>query len=98
MLTPQALTILADNKNWHGWKLVSYSSDSGRLTSQWLPDFVNVYSASKGITDEKTKTKISHSMHDLIKNRYAFGSLTNQKGIGGAFLTDVAKDILKYIN
>lgn len=97
MLTPQALTILSDYKRWPAWQLTSYSSNGPRLTSHWLPDFVNVYSASKGITDPSMKAKISHSMNDLIKNRYAEGMLTTQKLVAAAFLTDIGKLVVKYV-
>ncbi len=97
MLTPQALTLLADSRNWQAWKLTSYSSNGPRITSHWLPDFVNVYSASKGITDNHLKSKISHSMNDLIKNRYVEGMLTQQKLVAAAFLTDIGKLMVNYL-
>lgn len=97
MLTPQALTILSDHKRWQPWQLTGYSSNGSRLTSHWLPDFVNVYAASKGITDPNIKAKISHSMNELIKNRYAEGMLTTQKLVAASFLTDIGKLVVKYI-
>ena len=97
MLTPQALTILSDFKNWPRWKLNGYSSNGPRLTSDWLPDFVNAYAATKNITDAKTKSKITHSMNDLIKNRYTEGILTTQELVAVASLNDIAKIIIKYI-
>jgi hypothetical protein len=62
-----------------------------------LPDFVNVYSMSKGILDSSTKSKISHSMNDLIKNLYAEGMLTTKEKTAAAFLTEIGKLIIKYI-
>lgn len=97
MLTPQALTILSDCKNWPAWKLGSYSANGRRLTSHWLPDFVNVYASSRAIADESLKTKISHSMNDLIKNRYAEAMLTNQELVAAVFLTEIGEIIVKYI-
>jgi hypothetical protein len=97
MLTPQALTLLSDHRSWPVWTLTSYSSNGARLTSHWLPDFVNVYSMSKGILDSSTKSKISHSMNDLIKNLYAEGMLTTKEKTAAAFLTEIGKLIIKYI-
>ncbi len=97
MLTPQALTLLSDHRRWPAWTLTSYSSNGARLSSHWLPDFVNVYSMSKGISDNSTKSKISHSMNDLIKNRYAEGMLTTKEKTAAAFLTDIGKLITKYL-
>lgn len=97
MLTPQALTILSDYKCWPTWQLTSYSSNGPRLTSHWLPDFVNIYSVSKEISDPSMKAKISHSMNDLIKNRYVEGMLTTHKLVAAAFLTDIGKLLVKYV-
>jgi hypothetical protein len=97
MLTPQALSLLADHKNWKPWQLKSYSSANGKITSDWLPDFVYVYAASKGITDTDIKARILHSMNDLDKNRYAHASLTTTKLVAAVFLTDIGKLIAKYI-
>ena len=97
MLTPQALTLLSDHSNWPAWKLGGYTSNGARLTSHWLPEFVNAYSTSKGVTDSNMNSKISHSMNDLIKNRYVEGMLTQQKPFAAAFLTDIGKLIIKYL-
>lgn len=69
MLTPQALTILSDYVNWPSWEMESFVSNGGRITSDWLPHFVNLYSMNKSIMSEGLKTKISHSMNDLIKKQ-----------------------------
>jgi hypothetical protein len=67
MLTPQALTILSDSRNWPTWRMESFASNSGKITSDWLPEFVNLYSAKKNMTENSMKAKISHSMNDLIR-------------------------------
>jgi len=97
MLTPQALTMLSDHKNWKPWELKAYAAQGPRITSVWLPNFLGTYCAAKGITDDKTKAKISHSMEDLIKNRYIEAMVTTQKGIGAIFLTDIGKLVIRYI-
>jgi hypothetical protein len=97
MLTPQTLTILSDYKNWPSWPLTGHSSEGLRVTSYWLQDFVNVYAVSKQITDPNLKAKISHSMNDLIKNRYAEGLIVNQNFTAEAILTDIGKLVVKYV-
>lgn len=97
MLTPQALTLLSDFKNWPSWKLGSYSANGGIITSDWMPDFISGYSATKNITDTKLQLKITHSMNDLVKNNYARATLTNQELVAAVFTTDVAKILLRYI-
>ena len=97
ILTPQALSILSDYKHWPNWHLTSYSSNGNRLTSDWLPDFVNAYTTSKRIFDSAIKTKISHSMNDIVKSRYAVGLLTTQQSTAAAFLIEIGEIIVKYI-
>lgn len=104
MLTPQALTILSDNQNWPTWRMQSFSSNSGKITSDWMPEFVNLYSAKKNMIENSMKAKISHSMNDLIKNRYIEAlHLTNgppsekHENFAKVELTQIGRIILKYI-
>ncbi|KRB54746.1 hypothetical protein [Flavobacterium sp. Root186] len=97
LLTPQALTLLSDHKSWPAWNLESYGSQGGRITSNWMPDFISGYSSTKNITDPNLILKITHSMNDLVKNNYAYANLTNQSLVAAVFITDIAKIILKYI-
>jgi len=100
MITPQALTILSDNRNWPSWHMQSFVSNSGKITSDWLTEFVNLYSEKKNINENSMKTKISHSMNDLIKNRY-IEALHMKNGLNEDFakveLTEISRIILKYI-
>ncbi|KAF5028224.1 hypothetical protein DSECCO2_661310 [anaerobic digester metagenome] len=100
MLTPQALTILSDSKNWPMWRMESFASNSGRITSDWLPEFVNLYSMKKNMTEYRMKAKISHSMNDLIKNRYIEAlHMTNlqKENFGKVELTQIGQIVSKYI-
>ncbi|MBI3501316.1 MAG: hypothetical protein HY063_05925 [Bacteroidetes bacterium] len=98
MLTPQALSILADNKNWPEWKLTGYSSTGDRITSHWLPDFVKMYCAKRNIIDSSIIVKITHSTNELVERRYIEGRLAaNKKLVGIAALTDTSRIILRYI-
>lgn len=105
MLTPQAMTILSDCKNWPIWRMQSFTSNAGKITSDWMPDFVNLYSKAKNITQNSMKSKISHSMNDLIKNRYVEAlhmtsgppSQTHEN-FGKVELTDIGRIVLQYLN
>ena len=97
MLTPQSLALLSDFSRWRGWQLGNYTGMNGKITSNWVPLFVDAYSNYIGINEEKLKTKISHSMDDLIKNRYVNGMVTTKDGIGAAFLTEIGKLVYGYI-
>lgn len=98
MLTPQALTILSDNRNWPTWRMQSFMSNNGKITSDWLTEFINLYSSQKN--GNAMKAKISHSMNDLIKNRYIEAlHMTNRLGedFAKVELTEVGRIVLKYI-
>jgi hypothetical protein len=98
-LTPQALTILADYRNWPAIELGSYSSDGGRITTDWLSGFTNPYSSSKGITDRDTSARVRHSINELINRRIIEAEL-----IGGdtnkakCVITNVGSLLLPYID
>lgn len=70
MLTPQSITLLSDKNNWKSWELYPYSIVGGKLTTDWVFDFTRCYLQGKGINDENMNKKVSHSMTDLIKNKY----------------------------
>ncbi|EKT3957115.1 hypothetical protein NTJ28_001088 [Flavobacterium psychrophilum] len=97
MLTPQALTILSDYKNWPSFPLGTFSAMEGKITSPWLPNFIEKYTTLKRITDPKLKVKIMHSMEDLLKNRYIEAKQTTIKGISAVFLNDIGRLITNYI-
>lgn len=98
ILTPQALALLSDYKRWPTWSITNNTTVSGGIiTSDWLTDFVYVYIISKKITDNSIKTKLTHSMNELIRNRYVVGMLTTRENTGGAFLTDIGKLVIRYI-
>ncbi len=100
MLTPQALTILSDYKNWPSWRMQSFSSNNGIITSDWLPQFVSLYSKIKNIADKSLSNKVSHSMNDLIKNRYIEAKhMTNDLNENFACieLSDIGRIVVKYV-
>lgn len=69
LLTPQALTILADRTSWPLIPLGSYSATGGRVTSDWLMEFTQVYANSKNIHDQNVISRVRHSINELITGR-----------------------------
>lgn len=100
MLTPQALTILSDYNNWPSWRMHSFTSNDGIITSDWLPQFVSLYSTRKNIIDGSLSNKIAHSVNDLIKNRYIEAKhMTNQlkENFARIVLSDIGRIVVKYV-
>lgn len=100
MLTPQALTILSDYGNWPSWRMQSFSSNNGLITSDWLPQFVSLYSGTKNITDDNLRKKVSHSMNDLIKNRYIEAKhMTNdlKDNFASIEMSEIGRIVVKYV-
>lgn len=100
MLTPQSLTLLSDYKNWPSWEMQSFSSNGGIITSSWLPQFVGLYTKSKNINNISLSKKISHSMNDLIKNRYIEAKhMTNSLNDNFAKieLSEIGHMVVKYV-
>ena len=100
MLTPQALTILSDYKNWPTWEMQSFSSNNGIITSDWLPQFVSLYTKVKNIDDISLSKKVSHSMSDLIKNRYIIAKhMTNnlKENFAKIELSDIGRIVVEYV-
>ena len=69
LLTPQALTILSDRNAWPLIPLGSYSANGGRVTSDWLMEFTQVYVNSKGVHDANVISRVRHSINELITGR-----------------------------
>ncbi|WP_338378063.1 hypothetical protein [uncultured Flavobacterium sp.] len=102
LMSPQSILLLSDRKNWTIWKLSNYTSNSGILTHNWMPDFMNIYAKNKGINDSLTMDRIGHSLNDLIKNRYAEAIILSNKEnenikMGAIRLTKIGNFIFKYL-
>lgn len=97
LLTPQALTILSDYKNWPIIRLESYSASGPRVTSDWLSEFTNYYSKSKSITDSDIIERVRHSINELISGRLIEANLIGDKN-AKCVITKVGQLLLPYIN
>lgn len=95
-LTPQAITILSDYSNWPLIKLENYSASGPRVTSDWLSEFTDHYSKSKGIIDSDTIERVRHSINELISGRLIEANLTGDKN-AKCVITKVGQLLLPYV-
>lgn len=96
-LTPQALTILADNRSWPLIKLGSYSASGTKVSSDWLVEFTQAYCQSKNIHDSGIITRVRHSINELISTRLIEAHLAGEKS-ARCTITQVGETLLPYIN
>ena len=96
-LTPQALTILADNANWPYITLGSSTAMGSKITSDWLFEFTHAYCQAKSITDKSMGNRVQHSINDLISSRLIEAHRT-EGGKVMCVVADVGKGLLPYIN
>ena len=95
-LTPQALTILSDFKNWPLLQLRSYSSSGPKITSDWLSEFTGAYSSSKRIIDGDTIERVRHSINELISGRMIEAHLVGDK-TAKCVITRIGELLIPYI-
>lgn len=95
-LTPQALTILADHRNFPSFQLSNAITFGPKVTSEWNSQFVHTYCNNKGITQEDLVSRVSHVIIQLQTQGYieAF-KLQNNKY--SCEVSDIGKDLLPYI-
>ena len=96
-LTPQALTILSDRNAWPLITLGSYSANGGKVTSDWLIEFTQVYAKSKGISDVNTISRVRHSINELITGRLIEAHLFAERQ-ARCSVTQVGELLIPYIN
>ena len=97
-LTPQGLSILSDYSNWPKFDLKSYSANGGRITSDWLNDFVRIYAPMKGIKDPALSGRLLHSLNDLHSYRLVDAWLVTQRDSQAHLvLSGVGQSIASYL-
>ncbi|WP_026463474.1 hypothetical protein [Adhaeribacter aquaticus] len=69
-LSPQALTILTDNKNWPIVSLQMSTTMGTKIVSEWYMEFTRDYGNAKSIHDHSYHERIIHSINELINNRF----------------------------
>lgn len=96
-LTPQSLTILADNNSWPPMTLGISTATGSKITSDWLSEFTNAYCQFKDITDQGMITRVQHSINELISTRLIEAHKYHDESVR-AVMTQVGKGLLPYIN
>ncbi|MEH7299373.1 hypothetical protein [Neobacillus drentensis] len=96
-LTPQALSIIADYKQWPAIRLGHSISFGPKVTSDWFSEFTNEYCAKKGIRDQDKYKRVQHSVIEL-QRQGLMEALKGQDGLTHCELTHVGTDLLPYIS
>ena len=94
-LTPQALTILADNKN---WVMFTYSGliTNNIVVSDWLKAFSEPYIKSKNIS-MNIAPRIENSINELIQKKYIEARKQDNNQFCQVHPTRIGDIILKYV-
>lgn len=108
-LTPQALILLADHKNWPEYQIGNYASMKGVLTSEWIEEFLLFYAPKRGITNEQIIRRIAHALKELQRNGFIqsrkqgetdskdLSSLKDSENNASCEPTKLGLEILEYI-
>lgn len=97
-LTPQALTVLSDYRDWPSFTLSGYSAAGSKITSDWLSGFARAYSARKNIDDDGKRNRLRHSINELISLRFVEAHLVGEGKVANCRITSVGKSILVYVD
>ena len=96
-LTPQALSILGDHRNWPIISLGSYSANGSKVTSDWLMEFSQAYASQKGVNESEMQNRVRHSINELISARFIEAHLIGEKR-AQCKVTSVGRSMLPYID
>lgn len=97
-LTPQALTVLSDYRDWPSFTLSSYSAAGSKITSDWLSEFARAYSIQKKLADDGKQNRLKHSINELISLRFVEAHLARGDKVANCRVTSVGKSILVYVD
>lgn len=95
-LTPQAITIIADYRNWPPIQLGASFAFGPKVTSDFYSEFTAAYSQVKEIRDPNKIKRIQHSVIEL-QNLGLMEAYNAENRQTLCQLTDVGLDLLKYI-
>lgn len=82
-ISAPALAILADHRAWPQINLQSYQTSGPRVTSDYLSEFHAAYVNHKGIFDPGMRSRVRHSLDELINIRAVEVFLVGTGGIQG---------------
>ena len=96
-LTPQALTILANYDEYPIIPISTPSVDGGKLTSDWLSEFTQIYVNFKKINDKNIVNRVKNSINELISKRLIESHLVEENK-AKCVVTSLGKDLIPYIS
>ena len=95
-LTPQALTILADYKNYPEFNLGMSMTFGVKVTSEWHDKFIEAYCNRKKITSIEMKSRIAHTIVQLESQGYIEAFKKDDKTIV-CEVSQIGLDLMPYI-
>ncbi|WP_059104266.1 hypothetical protein [Shouchella shacheensis] len=95
-LTPQALTIIADQRSWPLITLGFTATNGTKVTSDFYTEFTAEYCKHKRISDKKKTARIQHSIIEL-QNLGLMEAHKTESGKVQCALTQVGEDIKIYL-
>lgn len=97
-MTIQAMSILADVKNWPRFDVQGIIQTSGEIvTSDWTPWFVENYCKVKGISDSKIQARIRHAVQYLFGNHFICCKKIGEKEYQ-CLLYPIGREIFDYLS
>lgn len=101
-LTPQALTVLADHRNWPAFELGFDGGvrqiHGGKVASNWTAGFIHKYVEVKAINDAGRKERLQHTVSDLRRKGY-MDALTNSvdSNVAKCIPTNIGNTLIRYL-
>lgn len=95
-LTPQALTILTDYKNYPEFNVGTSIAFGAKITSEWHDKFIEAYCKSKRIDSLEMRSRVAHVIIQLESQGYLEAFKKNDSTIV-CEVTKIGKDLIPYL-
>lgn len=95
-LTPQALTILTDYKNYPVFNIGTSIAFGPKVTSEWHYNFIKAYCKSKNISSLEIKSRVAHVIIQLQSQGYLEAFKKDDSTVV-CEVTKIGKDLIPYI-
>lgn len=99
-LTPQSLTILADESSWPNFEMNASTYMGGKISNEFHERFGEAYSKTKAVTDTYKIKRIIHSVRELQNSNLIAGykvESSSHKNINECRLTDIGNEVVQYL-
>lgn len=99
-LTPQSLTILADEDSWPTFEMSASTYMGGKISSEFHEHFGEDYAKKKGVTDPYKVKRIVHSVRELQNANLIAGhkvDSSSRKNINECRLTEIGTEVVHYL-